>query len=134
VREHPLFQRQDADVVCELPISFPQAALGGKLEVPTLDGKVELTIPAGTQTGRVFRMRGKGIPHLSGQGRGDQLVHVTVEVPRQLNKRQKELLGEFSESLGEGQHPTSRSFFDKVRELFGGEPAKARHEEGDEAR
>ncbi len=134
VREHPLFQRQDADVVCELPISFTQAALGGKLEVPTLDGKVELSIPAGTQTGRVFRMRGKGIPHLSGQGRGDQLVQVTVEVPRQLNKRQKELLEELSESLGEAQHPRSRTFFDKVRELFGGEPAKARHDEGDEAR
>lgn len=126
VKEHALFQRQDADVVCELPISFTQAALGGKIEVPTLDGKVELTIPSGTQAGRVFKMRGKGIPHLSGQGRGDQLVLVTVEIPRHLTKKQKELLEQLAATMGEAQSPRAHSFFDKVREMFGGEPAKER--------
>ena len=128
VKEHPLFQRHDADVICEVPISFPEAALGGKVEVPTIEGKVEMAIPAGTQSGKVFRLRGKGIAHLNGSGRGDQLVQVTIEVPRHLTKRQKELLEQLSESFGEAQHPKSHSFFDKVKELFGGEPAKERRE------
>ncbi len=120
VREHPLFQRQDADVICEMPLSFTQAALGGKIEVPTLEGRVELTIPPGTQPGRVFRMRGKGIAHLNGHGRGDQLVAVTVEVPTELTKKQKELLQQLAETMGDAQTPKTQTFFDKVRELFGG--------------
>lgn len=133
VQEHPLFQRNDADVICELPLSFPMAALGGHVEVPTLDGKVQLTIPVGTQAGRIFRLKHKGIARLNGQGRGDQLVHVTIEVPRHLTKRQKELLEQLAESLGESQSPKSHSFFDKVRELFGGEPAKERAKGTEEA-
>lgn len=119
VKEHPIFARQNDDVVLELPISFAQAALGGKLEVPTLDGRVELTIPAGTQNGRVFRMRGLGVPHLNGRGRGDQHVQVTVEVPRHLSRKQRDLLEQFAASMGEGQSPRSKSFFDKVKEIFG---------------
>ncbi len=121
VREHPLFQRQDSDVICEMPLSFTQAALGGKIEVPTLEGRVELTIPAGTQPGRVFRMRGKGIAHLNGRGRGDQLVHVAVEVPTELTRKQRDLLEQFAATMGEGQTPKTKSFFDKVKDLFGAE-------------
>jgi molecular chaperone DnaJ len=124
VQEHELFTRQDADVICELPISFTQAALGAKLTVPTLDGKVELSVPAGTQSGKVFRLRSKGIPHLSGQGRGDQHVLVTVEVPRNLTKKQRELLEQFAATMGEAQTPRTQSFFDKMREMFGREPAR----------
>jgi molecular chaperone DnaJ len=128
VKEHPLFAREDADVICEMPVSFTQAALGAKIEVPTLDGKVELTIPAGTQPGRVFRLRGKGIPHLNGSGRGDQHVRLAVEVPRHLNKKQRDLLEQLAASMGEAQHPKAHSFFDKVREMFGGEPATEKRE------
>lgn len=124
VREHPLFSRQNDDVICDLPVSFTQAALGAKVAVPTLDGKVELTIPAGTQAGRVFRLKSKGVPHLNGQGRGDQHVHVSVEVPRHLTKRQRELLEELAATMGEAQSPKSHSFFDKVREMFGSEPGR----------
>jgi molecular chaperone DnaJ len=81
VREHPLFQREDYDVFCEMPISFTQAALGAKIDVPTLDGKVKMTIPEGTQSGKVFRLKGKGIPHLHSGQRGDQHVRVVVETP-----------------------------------------------------
>ncbi len=132
VREHPLFARQDADIVCELPISFTQAALGGKVIVPTLEGKVEFPLPAGTQSGKVFRLRSKGVPHLSGGGRGDQYVKVTVEIPRHLTKKQKELLEQLAASMGEAQTPHSKSFFDKVKEVLGGEPAHERVDVPDE--
>ena len=87
VREHPLFVREDYEVLCEVPISFTQAALGAQIDVPTLDGKVKMKIPAGTQTGKVFRLKGKGIPHLHGGGRGDQHVRVVVETPTELSSR-----------------------------------------------
>jgi molecular chaperone DnaJ len=96
VREHPIFQREGQDVICEIPISFVQAALGYELEVPTLDGKIKLKIPAGTQSGKVLKLSGKGIPVLQGYGRGDQLVVVRVETPTQLTGRQKALLEEFA--------------------------------------
>lgn len=118
VREHAFFTRQGYEVICDMPISITQASLGSKVTVPTLDGKVELTIPAGTQHGRVFRLRNKGIPHLHGEGRGDQHVHVSVEVPKHLTKRQRELLEELSATMGESQTPKSHSFFDRVKELF----------------
>lgn len=121
VREHAFFTRQGYEVICDLPVSITQAALGAKVTVPTLDGKVELSIPAGTQHGRIFRLRNKGVPHLHGEGRGDQHVHVTVEVPRHLTKRQRELLEELAHDLGESQSPKSHSFFDRVKELFGGD-------------
>jgi len=120
VREHPLFGRQHNDVVCEIPISFPQAALGAEIEVPTLEGKIKMKIPPGTQSGSVFRLRGKGIPDLRGGGRGDQLVRVIIEVPRKLTGRQRELLEEFARLDGEEDvHPMTKGFFDKVKELFG---------------
>jgi molecular chaperone DnaJ len=119
VREHPLFQREDNEVFCEVPISFTQAALGAKIDVPTLDGKVKMTIPSGTQSGKVFRLKGKGIPHLHSQQRGDQHVRVMIETPTELSSKQRELLEKFAELSGEESHPQSKSFFDKVKELFG---------------
>lgn len=119
VRDHPIFRREGQDIICEFPISFAQAALGCELEVPTLEGKVNLKIPAGTQSGKLFKLAGKGIPSLHGYGRGDELVMVRVETPTKLTARQKELLEEFSREGGEDVHPMGSSFFDKVKELFG---------------
>jgi len=119
VKEHPLFVREEYEVLCEVPISFTQAALGAQVEVPTLDGKVKMKIPEGTQTGKVFRLRGKGIPHLHDTGRGDQHVRVVVETPTELTGKQRELLEKFAEMAGESTHPNSRSFFEKVRQIFG---------------
>jgi molecular chaperone DnaJ len=101
VRPHARFERDGANVILEQEISYVQAALGGDIEVPTLDGKVKLAIPEGTQTGSVFRMRGKGIPYLRGSGRGDQFVSVKVAVPRNLTSSQKELLKQFAASVGD---------------------------------
>ena len=97
VKQHPIFERAGNDILCEVPISFVQAALGDRIEVPTLDGKVSLKIPAGTQTNKMFRLRGKGMPNVHGYGRGDQLVRVVTETPTRLNDRQKKLLKEFGE-------------------------------------
>jgi molecular chaperone DnaJ len=119
VKPHPIFERQGDDVVCEVPISFVQAALGADIDVPTLDGKVELKVPAGTQSGKVFRLKGKGIPHLSAYGRGDQHVVVKVETPSALNARQRKLLEEFARASDEASHPLGKTFLDKVKEIFG---------------
>ena len=119
VKEHPIFVREDSEVLCEVPISFTQAALGAQIEVPTLDGKVKMKIPAGTQSGKVLRLRGKGIPRLHGGGRGDHHVRVNVETPTELTREQRDLLERFAEISGEETHPQSKSFFEKVRELFG---------------
>lgn len=119
VKEHPIFVREEYEVLCEVPISFTQAALGANIDVPTLDGKMKLRIPPGTQTGKVFRLKGKGVPHLHGNARGDEHVRVVVETPSELNRQQRELLEKFAEISGEDVHPQARSFFQKVRELFG---------------
>jgi len=119
VRPHPLFKRQGNDVLCDIPITFVQAALGAEIEVPTLDGKVKYNVPEGTQTGSVFRLRGKGIPYLRGTGRGDQYVKVNVEVPKKLNEKQKELLRQFAELSGDENHEQRKGFFDKMRGALG---------------
>ena len=113
VQPHELFHRDGVDVFCEAPITFAQAVLGAELEIPTIDGKVKYSIPEGTQTGTVFRLKGKGIPVLNGRGRGDQYVTVTIETPRNLNKEQKEALRRFSEILGESNYEKRKSFFKK---------------------
>lgn len=118
VRDHPIFRREDTEVLCELPISFAQAALGAQLDVPTLDGPTKLKIPAGTQNGKVFRIKGKGVPALQGGGRGDQHVRVTVETPTHLTKEQREILQRFAELSGEETHPQAQSFWGKVAELL----------------
>ena len=115
IKPHELFRRDGTSVFCEAPITFTQAVLGAELEIPTIDGKVKYTIPEGTQTGTVFRLRGKGIPVLNGRGRGDQYVTVTIETPRNLNKEQKDALRKFSALLGEGNYEQQKSFFKKFK-------------------
>ena len=115
VRKHPLFTRDGANVLCQMPISFTQAALGATIEVPTLDGKVRYNIPEGTQTGTTFRLRGKGIPYVGYKTRGDQFVTVVVETPTKLTKEQKELLRKL-ENGGEDTQPKKKGFFEKLKE------------------
>ena len=115
VRPHPRFERDGTSVLLEQEISYAQAALGAEVEVPTLDGKVKLTIPEGTQPGAVFRLKGKGIPFLRGSGRGDQFVSVTVKVPKNLTGSQKELLRQFAASMGELDGEAGRTIFGRKK-------------------
>jgi len=115
VEKHELFSRRGEDVICEVPISFVQAALGAEIEVPTLEGSTKLTIPRGTQPGEVFTLRGLGIPRLHGRGRGDQLVRVRVEVPKRLTPEQEELLRKFAEVSGEQAPPKKKGFFQRLQ-------------------
>jgi molecular chaperone DnaJ len=118
IKPHALFERDGANVLCEMPITFTQAALGAEIEVPTLDGKVRYTVPEGTQTGTVFRLKGKGIPYVGYKNRGDQYVTVVVETPTKLNKKQKDLLKELAESMDDDVQPKRKSFFEKLKEQF----------------
>jgi len=118
VRDHALFQREGADILISIPISFPQAVLGASIDVPTLDGKVLMKVPPGTQSGKVFRLRGKGIPVYGGYGKGDQLVTVLVEVPQEVSRRQRKLITELAEEIGDDTHPQQASFLKKLRGLF----------------
>jgi len=115
VRPHPRFERDGTSVLLEQEISYAQAALGSEVEVPTLDGKVKLTIPEGTQPGAVFRLRGKGIPYLRGSGRGDQFVTVNIKVPKNLTGSQKELLRQFAASMGELDGDAGRGIFGRKK-------------------
>ena len=115
IKPHPIFKRDGASVLCYMPINFVQATLGAQLEVPTLDGNVKYDLPEGTQTGSVFRLKGKGIPFLRGSGRGDQFVTVNVEIPKNLTARQKELLLEFGNSMGESYNESKPGIFDKKK-------------------
>jgi len=122
LKSHSMFQRDGADLHCELPISFATAALGGELEIPTLDGHAKIKIPAETQTGQVFRLRNKGIRPVRGSVTGDLYCHVSTETPVKLTPRQRDLLREFEEitQLDPGAHsPRAKNFFDKVKEFFG---------------
>jgi molecular chaperone DnaJ len=119
VARHALFERDGQEVQCEVPIPFSTAVLGGEVEVPTLDGKVALRVPEGTQSGKTFRLRGKGLPALHGGARGDQLVRIFVEVPSKLTPRARQLLEEFAQECGADVSPVSKSFMDKLRDLFG---------------
>ena len=122
IRTHPMFQRDHDDLHCEMPISFTTAALGGEIEIPTLEGMARLKIPAETQSGRVFRLRGKGIRNVRSQAHGDLMCHVVVETPVNLTERQKELLREFEEvSSGDADrhNPKAKSWMDKVKDFFG---------------
>ncbi|MGX1983138.1 molecular chaperone DnaJ [Thermolongibacillus altinsuensis] len=119
VEPHEFFERDGDDIYCEMPITFTQAALGGEIEVPTLYGKVKLKIPAGTQTGTKFRLKGKGVPNVRGYGQGDQHIRVRVVTPTKLTERQKQLLREF-EQISQG-HQHEDSFFSKVKRAFKGE-------------
>ncbi len=120
VREHPIFQRDGKHLYCEVPIGFVDAALGGELEIPTLDGRVKLRVPPETQTGKLFRLRGKGIRPIRGGSEGDLLCRVVVETPVNLTARQKELLKQFQDSLdgNDRQSPNKARWFDGVRRFF----------------
>ena len=120
VKKHSIFTREGYDVYIEMPITFVQAALGDKLEVPTLDGKVSYNLPEGTQTGTVFRLREKGIPKLRSNSRGDQYVKVIIDTPKKLNDEQKELLRKFGESCGNKVHEKQSSWKKKIDDLFKG--------------
>ena len=117
VEEDEMFVRHGDDLLIDVPLSPIDLMLGTKVEVPTLDGKVALKVPAGTQSHKIFRMRGKGIPHVNRPGSGDQLVRVFIEVPKKLSNEQKELLREFDRL--EGEKPGAQSFFDKIASYFG---------------
>ena len=119
VKAHPFFRRSGDDVVCQVPVTFPQAALGSEVEVPTLDGKGKLRVPPGTQPGAILRIKQRGIPKRTGMGRGDQLVEIALEVPSSLTARQKDLLEAFARELGEDVQPQQRSFLEKLKDLFG---------------
>jgi molecular chaperone DnaJ len=120
VAPHPFFRRKDEDVIVEMNINVAQAALGDEIEVPTVDGKEKLNIPAGTQSGSVFRIKNKGVPHLRRSSRGDQLVLVSVNVPTNLNAEQKRLMQELAKTLGKEVVPQQeRGFFDKLKDAFG---------------
>ncbi|MEX5730926.1 molecular chaperone DnaJ [Providencia hangzhouensis] len=122
VLPHNIFERDGNNLHCEVPINFADAALGGEIEVPTLDGRVKLKIPAETQTGKIFRMKGKGVKSVRGGLQGDLMCYIVVETPVKLNEKQKELLKEFGESLGgksgEKNSPRSKSFLDGVKKFF----------------
>ena len=121
LKAHPVFQREQNDLHCEMPISFTTAALGGEIEIPTLDGAANLRIPAETQSGKIFRLRGKGIKGVRSHSHGDLLCHVVVETPVNLTERQKELLRELDESSkgdAERHNPRAKSWMDRVRDFF----------------
>ena len=118
IKEHEIFEREGENLFCDIPVSFTTAALGGELEVPTLDGKAQVKIPAGTQGATVFKLRGRGMPVLNSSQRGDLLVRVAVEVPTRLNGEQRKKLEEFAALMGDDNSPLHRSFFDKAKEFF----------------
>ena len=122
LKPHPVFQREGADLHCEMPISFATAALGGEIEIPTLDGHAKIKIPAETQTGQVFRLRNKGIRPCAARCRATSTATSSIETPVKLTARQKELLREFeaiNQEDPEAHNPRAKSFFDKVKEFFG---------------
>jgi len=118
IKEHPVFHREEDNLYCELPIPFSTAALGGEMPVPTLEGKANLKVPAGTQSGQMFKLRGKGILHVNSREYGDLLVRVIVEVPTKLNAEQRAKLQEFAELCGEENTPLRKSFFDRAKKFF----------------
>lgn len=121
VKSHDFFEREGDDIYCEVPLTFAQAALGDELEVPTLTEKVKLKIPAGTQTGTYFRLKGKGVPKLRGYGQGDQHVKVTVVTPTSLSEGQKELLREFAANSGESTHEQHQNIFERMKKAILGD-------------
>ncbi|MDN4599843.1 molecular chaperone DnaJ [Paenibacillus sp. F6_3S_P_1C] len=121
VKSHDFFEREGDDIYCEIPLTFAQAALGDEIEIPTLSEKVKLKVPAGTQTGTYFRLKGKGVPRLRGMGQGDQHVKVVVVTPSKLNDEQKDLLRQIAALDGEQTHEHEQSFFDRVKRAFRGD-------------
>jgi len=121
VKEHEFFERDGENIYCEVPITFVQAALGDEIEVPTLEGRVKLKVPEGTQSGTNFRLKGKGVPRLRYSGRGDQHVKVIIVTPTKITEKQKELLKEFGSLSGEETHQQQNSFFERMKKAFMGD-------------
>ncbi len=120
VKPHPMFSRHNNDIVCQIPISFTQAALGATIEAPTLRGPENLDIPAGTQHGEIFKLKGKGLPDIRSYRNGDELIQVMIEVPKKLTEKQKHLLREFAGTEDTAVMPQRKGFLDKLREMFNG--------------
>jgi molecular chaperone DnaJ len=123
VEPHPIFQRDDYDIVYDLPINVAQAALGDKVEVPTLNGQVKINIEPGTQSGRMVRLKGKGVPHLRDGGRGDEVVRFWVVTPKSLDEQQRRLFQELAKTLGKAESPKDKEgkgFSERIREALGG--------------
>jgi molecular chaperone DnaJ len=118
VKAHKFFEREGDDLHCVLPLSFPQAALGAELQIETLEGPATIKIPEGTQSGREIKLRGKGVPHLNSHGKGDLIVEVRVATPSKLNREQRELLRQLSETMTVENTPTSRGLLEKMKEMF----------------
>ena len=118
INEHKIFQREGDDLYCEVPIPFSIAALGGEIDVPTLEGKAHLKVPAGTQSGQMFKLRDKGIVNINGHGHGDLFARLIVEVPSRLNNEQRQKLEEFAALCGEENTPMRKSFFERAKEFF----------------
>ena len=118
VRDHSIFDRRGNELHCRIPINVAQAALGADLEVPTLEGIESLKVPEGTQTGAAFRIRGKGVPHVNGHGRGDLFIHIEVKVPGKLNRTQRELFEKLREALPVENEPAEKGLFEKVKDYF----------------
>jgi molecular chaperone DnaJ len=119
VESHPVFAREDDHILCEQPIPMITAIMGGEIDVPTLDGFVSMKIPAGSQSGKMFRLRGKGFPNLRGLGTGDLLVTILVETPVKLNDKQRQLLKEFGQQGGADMYPGVQAFMDKIKKTMG---------------
>ena len=118
VKPHPIFTRHHNDIVCQVPVSFTLAALGSKIEVPTLKGTEPLEIPPGTQHGEVFKLKGKGVPDLRSYKNGDEIIQILIEIPKKLSDRQKQLLREFASSEDERLMPQRKGFMDKIKQVF----------------
>jgi molecular chaperone DnaJ len=118
IRKHDFFEREGQNLHCVIPISFPQAALGAEIEIPGVDGPVMLKIPEGTQSGKELRIRAKGVPYLIEKGRGDLIVKVVVQIPKKLNRAQRDLIVELGNSMSVENKPTSPGLLDKMKDLF----------------
>lgn len=118
VKKHKIFVRQGYDIICDYPLSFVQATLGAEIQVPTVDGKVSYDVPEGTQTGTVFRLKGKGVPKLNSAGRGDQYVKINIEIPKGLSDKQKEILKQFDSTVDDSKYKQRKGFLDKMKDLF----------------
>ncbi len=120
VRQDKVFERDGDNILVEVPLTYTQAALGAEIDIPTIDGSMKYTIPAGTQPGKVFTIRGKGVQHCQRNGRGDELVTVSIEVPTNLNKKQKDALQAFEDTLEDNNYSRRTNFFEKIKDLFSG--------------
>ena len=118
-KRHPIFTRNNTDIHCEVPVELTTAILGGEVEIPTLEGKTKIKIPEGTQSGKIFRLKDRGIPELNSHYRGSEILEIKVDIPTGLNTKQKDLLKKFGDSLSDKNYKNSKSFFDKVKKFFG---------------